>query len=177
MEENLLMELVRNNLTIMKRTISIQLREWAKMDLIKEKVKDQMDKMEKDQEEVETSLEIDQAIKEIKEEKMVIQESHLNLKKSHLKNLFIMKNQKMDLDLIKVNERISQRKRIKVKSLEPQEPMQMVDTVNKMKLQDTALKMEIPMITHISSPILVRRLSLNLRTNLQKTNVKRHESY
>ena len=174
------MELARNNLTTMKRTISIPLREWVRMALIKEKVKDQMDRMEKDQEEVEISLVIEEAIKEIreiKEKRMGTQELSLNLTKNHQKTPFIMKNQRMVLDLTKANERISQRKRTKVKSLELQEPMQMVDTVNKMKLQDTALKMEILMITHISSHIPVKRLSLNLRMHLQKTNVKRHESY
>lgn len=156
MEMDLLMAHVRKDLTTMRRMTSIQHREWgSKMEeVLKEETA-------KDLEEEETSLEIEMIIKKGREVKVVgemIQESSLNQMKNQ-KTLFIAKSQKTAQDQIKENERIKLIRRTKrARNQELLEPMLMVDTVNRMKLQDSVPRMEIQMTILSSSLILVKKL-------------------
>lgn len=150
------MELVRKLKPIMKKMISILLREWARRI-------DHMERMEEDQEEEETSLEIEMTHKVIKQDKVVLEMiQRLNQRKTQKIN-FIDKNQKMVLDLTKEKEKINKKSKTKRrikrrKDLEGRVLMQMVLMVNRKKLQDSVQRMEILMISLLSFLIHVRKL-------------------
>lgn len=139
-----------------------------------------MERMEEDQEEEETSLEIEMTHKVIKQDKVVLEMiQRLNQRKTQKIN-FIDKNQKMVLDLTKEKEKINKKsktkRRIKRKDIEGRVLMQMVLMVNRKKLQDSVQRMEILMISLLSFLIHVRKLWSSLKMYLQKNSVKKQEN-